>query len=541
MTLLIFPMGGRSCILPSTYTIGTRGSLLALTQCQQVADELKELTGHSFELKIIKTQGDLITDKPLWQLEGKDFFTKELDSALLNGEIDLVVHSYKDLGSVRPEGIQLAAITERFFGHDILLARKDAFTSSEIIIGTSSPRRQVNIQKSLKEILPHGEEKTLEIRSLRGNINTRIEKLKRGDFDGIILALAGLERLARTPKSKKVLEELFQGLDFMVLPQGLFPAAASQGALGIECLKNREDLLQMLKKIHHEETAKSVQRERQAFNQYGGGCHLAVGIHVKKIKDYYLHVHKGEIEEKEINETHLEGAFPSFVGKKSKNVFVGLTSAALEKYSGPLHLVPDILVQKDPISNQINEQENFSHLLVTSKHAFSAFEEYTQKHGANFFVLAAGNKTMKLMAQKGHWVNAGLDGLGDEELKGILNSKCLEIFSKTKNDFKVLSFTHDKGSCHFGKIYPSYKRTPLSKDELKDDYIQTLKETEIFYWTSYLQFQDYVKAFPEIKNKFHCCGLGKTLDQFKKENITIRPFFNMLNFYKWAEELYERK
>ena len=86
------------------YIIGTRGSLLALTQCKQVQQHLEEVTGASFELKIIKTQGDMDTSKPLWQMEGKDFFTKELDHALLNREIDLVVHSYKDLGSDRPDG-----------------------------------------------------------------------------------------------------------------------------------------------------------------------------------------------------------------------------------------------------------------------------------------------------------------------------------------------------------------------------------------------------------------------------------------------------
>ena len=93
------------------YLIGTRGSLLALTQCTQVKNQLEKITGDQFELKVIKTQGDQITDKPLWQLEGKDFFTKELDAALLTGDVDLVVHSYKDLGSDRPEGIKLAAIT----------------------------------------------------------------------------------------------------------------------------------------------------------------------------------------------------------------------------------------------------------------------------------------------------------------------------------------------------------------------------------------------------------------------------------------------
>ena len=109
---------------PKTYRIGTRGSLLALTQCGQIKDQLEALTQDRFELVVIKTQGDLVTNAPLWQLDGKDFFTKELDAALLAGEIDLVVHSYKDLGSERPSEINLAAITKRTFAHDILLIKK---------------------------------------------------------------------------------------------------------------------------------------------------------------------------------------------------------------------------------------------------------------------------------------------------------------------------------------------------------------------------------------------------------------------------------
>lgn len=111
--------------MPTHYKIGTRGSLLALTQCGQVKDELERLTGDTFELVPIKTQGDIQTSKPLWQMEGNNFFTRELDEALLTDQVDLVVHSYKDLGSLRPEGISLAAVTKRTFAHDILLIKNE--------------------------------------------------------------------------------------------------------------------------------------------------------------------------------------------------------------------------------------------------------------------------------------------------------------------------------------------------------------------------------------------------------------------------------
>ncbi len=225
--------------MPTHYKIGTRGSLLALTQCGQVKDQLEKITGDTFELVVIKTQGDIIQNAPLWQLDGKDFFTKELDEALLSGAVDLVVHSYKDLGSVRPEGITLAAVTKRTFAHDVLLIKNETIptiaTKKEFIVGTSSPRRIVNIEKYLKDYLPSAaSDLSVKTKMLRGNVNTRIQKLVDGEFDAIVLALPGIERLALTAESNKELTRLLKNVNFMVLPQSQFPSSASQGALGIE-------------------------------------------------------------------------------------------------------------------------------------------------------------------------------------------------------------------------------------------------------------------------------------------------------------------
>ena len=235
------------------FIIGTRGSLLAVTQCELIRDEIQNKTGAKFNLKKITTQGDQRTDKPLWQLEGKDFFTKELDAELLAKKIDLVVHSYKDLGSDRPEGIQLASITKREYAHDILLIKEDTIAKiqnrDQLIIGTSSPRRIVNIESTLKEYLPY-QKAAIHCKTLRGNVNTRIQKLRDGEFDAIVLAYAGLERLASSTESKKTLESLLEGINFMVLPQKAFPSSASQGALAIELANTRDDdLVKILKTV----------------------------------------------------------------------------------------------------------------------------------------------------------------------------------------------------------------------------------------------------------------------------------------------------
>ena len=253
------------------YKIGTRGSLLAVTQSTLLFTELAQLTNNSFELIKIKTQGDQVTDKPLWQLEGKDFFTKELDEALLKHEVDFVIHSYKDLGSERPNHIKLGAITQRKYPHDILLIKKETIkalqtNSMKLKIGTSSPRRITNITKYLSDFLP-GTNHEISCETLRGNVNSRIKKLKDGQYHAITLALAGLERLSHGEKSRVELQGLLEGLNYFILPQSVFPSAASQGALGIEMRADRNDggkLAAILAKLNHAATVEEVTRERVA-------------------------------------------------------------------------------------------------------------------------------------------------------------------------------------------------------------------------------------------------------------------------------------
>ncbi|MBP9674768.1 MAG: hydroxymethylbilane synthase, partial [Bacteriovoracaceae bacterium] len=288
--------------MPLKYIVGTRGSLLALTQTRLICEELKQKTGISCEIKIIETQGDIKVDKALWQLEGKDFFTKELDSALINKEVDFVVHSYKDLGSVRPQGICLAAIPKRLFPHDILLIRNDKSkelkSQKKLIIGTSSPRRITHVKKYLHDFLPLAKDREIETKLLRGNVNTRIEKLKDNQYDAIILAFAGLERLALGHESQPKIKDLLQDLNFMVLPLSYFTCAPAQGALAIECLEENTVLKEKLSSLTDPLSAQEASLEKKIFADYGGGCHLPLGIWVKKQEGETLCIENGEIESK---------------------------------------------------------------------------------------------------------------------------------------------------------------------------------------------------------------------------------------------------
>lgn len=511
------------------YKIGTRGSLLAVTQSTLMKHELERLSGDSFELVLIKTQGDEITNKPLWQLEGKDFFTKELDEALLKGEVDLVIHSYKDLGSVRPEGIKLAAVTERRFAHDILLISDETVAKlpdweGEFVVGTSSPRRITNLTKNLRNYLPHLKAKNANVRceTLRGNVNTRIKKLREGQYHAITLALAGLERLAQTHKSAQELEALLKKMNYFVLPQSTFPSAASQGALGIETRENRDDggrLLKIIAQLSHERTVEEVFRERKAFKEYGGGCHLAVGIHVKKIGDTFLHVHAGEVDGKRIEKKWLEGVeLPEIA--KGKKLFVGLPKGERT------NIVYDEFLDKTPEKRTLELQGK--NVFVTSRYCIPSLQSSTEGKAASLW--AAGSKTASLLADAGFWINGTSDSLGTQDLHDLKASQALRMMNgKIQDDWITLS--HDDGKNDLGAVIGCYKRKPK---DIVPAFENELKNVGACLWTSYPQYEIYLNAFPFLKGVPHFCGLGKTWQEFQKAGIAVTAVPSMEEFYHLA-------
>jgi hydroxymethylbilane synthase len=250
--------------------IGTRGSDLALWQAHHVQALLTE-NGFESQLKIIKTQGDRIQDIGFDKMEGKGFFTKELEEHLLNAEIDIAVHSHKDLETNLPEGTMVAAVLERADARDVLISLAHSTDStgnlkSAPVIGTSSARRKAQA----REIWPDAD-----IRDLRGNVPTRIEKLRKGDYDAILLAKAGLDRL---------------GLDLSefhvrVLETNEMVPAPAQGALAIQTRDNDRFTVEAVSKLNRPEVKRMVDAERLVLNRLEGGCRLPLGVYCTKIID----------------------------------------------------------------------------------------------------------------------------------------------------------------------------------------------------------------------------------------------------------------
>lgn len=241
--------------------IGTRGSALALWQAHYVRDALTA-AGRSIEVCTITTQGDRILDVPLAEIGSKALFTKELDIALLQGEIHLAVHSLKDLPTTLPPGVHLAAITERADPRDAFIAHP-SFSGSladlpdGATLATSSLRRRAQLLAWRPD---------LRIVSVRGNVDTRLEKLDASDWQGMILAAAGVARLGRTDRVREQID-----------PQIMLPAVG-QGALGVVCAEADTETRALLQHhLHHPPSAAATLAERALLRRLEGGCQVPIG------------------------------------------------------------------------------------------------------------------------------------------------------------------------------------------------------------------------------------------------------------------------
>lgn len=256
----------------SVLRIGTRGSALALWQANEVARQMRALPGvPTVEIITIKTQGDLNQTVPLWATDGRGFFTAELDRALLDNEVDLVVHSLKDLTTLLPKGIALSAVLERADPRDALVTRGGLAIDrlpKGASLGTSSLRRRAFLAR-LRPDLVHQE--------LRGNVPTRLQKLDDGGYDAIILASAGLKRLELGAR-------ITQPLEF-----DQCPSAVSQGAVAITVRDGDDVAARWTAPLDHHATRAAVTAERALLRRLEGGCQVPVGA-LAKLDGDQLHL-----------------------------------------------------------------------------------------------------------------------------------------------------------------------------------------------------------------------------------------------------------
>lgn len=261
--------------------IGSRGSELALWQANYVRNELeRKHSSLSVEIKIIKTKGDKILDVALSKIGDKSLFTKELEVELLNKKIDIAVHSLKDLQTQIPAGLKLAAVTKRHEVEDVLIARKKGTTIDSLpenaVVATGSLRRKAQLQHIRPDI---------KVVDLRGNVPSRIKKFFESDWDAIILARAGVERLG-----------LKKYISSYISKEEILPAVG-QGALGIEIHSDNQFAEKIVQSIHHQNTFIAVTAERALLRALEGGCQVPIGAFAEvKSNGLYLDAMVGSLD-----------------------------------------------------------------------------------------------------------------------------------------------------------------------------------------------------------------------------------------------------
>ncbi|WP_179415135.1 hydroxymethylbilane synthase [Mucilaginibacter sp. E4BP6] len=392
-----------------TLTIGTRGSDLALWQANFVKDSLAAINIQA-ELKIIKTQGDRILNLSFDKLEGKGFFTKELEEELLAGTIDLAVHSHKDLPTENPQGLVIAAVSEREDPSELLLILKDCVDVHQKLslkygatVGTSSNRRKA-------QLLAHRPD--LEIQDLRGNVPTRIQKLRNESYDAIMIAKAGVSRL---------------GLDLSDLhvetltPNELIPAPA-QGVMAIQIRESDMELFNSLQALNHLHVAEELAVERTVLKLFGGGCHLPLGCYCRK-EDGKFQVFTSKADEGEgfpdrlfVEVEHTEGLPEKIVAKFAKDrkmpqsVFItrelseqSYFRRAIEKHK--INIEARSLIRTVPVITKLDSYilKHIDWIFFSSKNAVEYFFELNPllPKDVKFGVMGSGSEEM--LRRKGHF------------------------------------------------------------------------------------------------------------------------------------------
>jgi hydroxymethylbilane synthase len=422
--------------LERTLIIGTRGSELALWQANFVKDSLAK-AGITAELKIIKTQGDRILNLSFDKLEGKGFFTKELEEELLAGAIDLAVHSHKDLPTENPPGLIIAAVSEREDPSELLLILKDCVDVKQklsvkfgAIVGTSSNRRKAQLLAYRPD---------LEIEDLRGNVLTRIGKLRDEKYDAIMLAKAGVSRLG-IDLSEFHVEEL--------TPNEIVPAPA-QGVLAIQIREEDTELFKALQVLNHPDVAEELAVERTVLKLFGGGCHLPLGCYCRRDEgtfqvftskaetgdDFpdrlFLEADKADgLPEKVVAAFNTDRKLPSSVFISREVSEQSYFRRALAKHN--IQIDGRSLIRTVPVITKLDSYilKYIDWIFFSSKNAVEYFFQLEPlfPKDVKFGVMGAGSEEM--LRRKGHF--ADFTGIGND------SADIAEEFAKVANGTQVL-------------------------------------------------------------------------------------------------------
>lgn len=496
------------------WVIGARKSDLARTQAYFVGSELQKLSpGAQIDYHFKTSLGDRNLKDPLWKAPEKGLFTEDFAADLRDGTCDLVVHSWKDLPTAERLDTLLFSPAQREDIRDMLLFKPGSVGKKQITLLSSSPRRAHNLTSFCREHLPSGVDK-VQWEDVRGNVPTRIRKLQESEADGLIVAKAALDRLLTSPQEefdevKQFLRQVLSELKVMVLPLRLNPTAAAQGALAIEVLKTRKDLIEKLQALGGQKVAETVEAERARLKGFGGGCHLKLGI-TRLVRPYgELEIVLGETPEGEpLTELSFaphrwppEPEDPSKVWPQNSKERGEAQRVALE-----------------PPGEQSYLDQGFDGLYVSRAEALPPSWQ-AEKFD---WVWTAGLTTWRKLAQRGVWVHGSSEGLGEAE--------DMRLQELNGGDIKWLKVTHSEAGT------PKTGRTTLSTYEVQRNILpESLKGRTHFYWNSGTEFLAAVQLDPAVRDGYHFCGPGRTSDIVAEALGGAERIYTFIEGYRFVE------
>jgi len=498
--------------------LATRGSLLAVAQSRQIAAALMASNpGLEVSLKLITTRGDLNLSTPLQSVTDADFFSAEIDQAILAGDADFAVHSRKDL-NIRPAGLMTAAIPTRANPRDVILFRAETparlRAGKPIRIGSSSARREVNVRRFLRKALPRlGPDPVLTFQSLRGPVEQRITHLhanpdSKDGLDAVVIALAGLERLWADEDGRVVLQPLLSGLRWMLTPLSECPTAPGQGALVLECRAGDNKVEATLAKLNDAATATAVGAEFAATGQACPAIDDSLGataITVPELGTVLFARSRDQADLAALNWTQPEAPAQAR----------GWDGADWTRACQRRRL---------PIAWDDCAQPA---LFVAHWHALSNNSPALE----NRRIWVSGLTSWQHLAALGIWVEGCADGLGFDSLRDTLSTPVLQLPALTH--WAVLTRAGAEESwadSGLGQIVATYAlETPV--DSALTQIRATARQATHFFWGSREQYLALRDCLPRTAE--HACGSGKTLRALRDMGEQPRVFPNRKAWRRW--------
>jgi len=488
--------------------IASRKSPLARIQALLVAERIsKSFPDIEISHLYKNTLGDEDLTTPLNKMPDIGVFTNDIRNDLINKVADIAVHSWKDLPVDLEEGTEIIGTLERADMRDMLFLKIDSIGKNDLTILSSSPRREKNLSTFLPSALPF--KSNIKFKDVRGNIHTRLTKLIEGDDDGLVVAKAAIDRFMQNKsgefeKDKKSLLDIQKNLKWMALPLSQNPCAAAQGALAIEARQDDEAVKEIVSTISNQEVFDSVEIERTILKSYGGGCHQKIGVSHEILEAGKLITIRGETEAGlDLSERSL-----------SNNVENYFDSLNHTNYF-PKNRDEQRFFERKPILDSIEVLKKVKNqgIYVSRSNAI----ESTNLIDDSNIIWTSGIDTWKSLAQKGYWVNGTSDSLGEN------NSPEESIFKEVS----WLKVSHKDNLNEAKSVLSTYELNPL-------DVSERLLECDYFYWMSASSFELAIKKYPELKERNHACGLGKTFELIKKIVPNVSAF---LDFDSWNEAI----